>query len=124
MRIDGHRRGGVTVVALDGEFDIFTVTPIAEKIDRFIEDGARRMVFDLSALKFISSGGLGYFIQTAKRLRALGGDLVLARPPESFGWVIQTLGIDRVIKVFPDEAEAVAHLDAAPDAEGAAPSAH
>jgi len=70
------------------------------------------LVFNLEALQFISSGGIGYFIQTAKRLRSHGGELVLACPPASFGWVVQTLGIDRVLKIFHGHEAAVEYFRA------------
>lgn len=107
MHIDRQARGDVTVIAFEGEFDFHDVMSAADTIGAYIEDGVHRLVFDLKALKFISSGGIGYFIQTAKRLRGLGGELVLACPPAAFGWVVQTLGIDRVVKIFPSDLEAV-----------------
>lgn len=110
MRIDHSRRGDVTVVSLEGEFDFHDVTHASDTIGKFIDAGARRLLFDLRRLRFLSSGGIGYFIQTAKRLRALGGEVVLANVPESFDWVARTLGIDRVIRMFADETEALAHL--------------
>jgi anti-anti-sigma factor len=110
MRIDHSRQGDLSVVSLEGEFDFQDVTEASEVIGAFIDDGARRLVFDLRALRFLSSGGIGYFIQTAKRLRKLGGELVLANSPESFAWVAQTLGIDRVIRMFPDDRAAITHL--------------
>jgi len=110
MKIHPRKRGDVTVVQLGGEFDFHDVTSAAETIGAFIEEGVHRLLFDLKELQFISSGGIGYFIQTAKRLRELGGELVLASPPASFGWVVQTLGIDRVLKIFPDEEKALHYL--------------
>lgn len=107
MHIDRQERGDVTVVAFGGEFDFQDVTSAADTIGVYIEKGVHRLVFDLKGLRFISSGGIGYFIQTAKRLRALGGELVLACPPASFGWIVQTLGIDRVLKIFPGDQEAL-----------------
>lgn len=110
MRIDRTERGGVPVVLFDGDFDFHDVTSASDTIGAFIDKGDHRLVFDLKALDFISSGGLGYFIQTAKRLKSVGGELVLACPPASFGWIVHTLGIDRVIRIFPDDETAVGYL--------------
>ncbi len=110
MQIDREERADVTVVRLGGEFDFHDVHSAEGTIGAFIDEGVHHLVFDLAGLKFISSGGLGYIIQTAKRLRRLGGELVLARPPASFGWIAQTLGIDRVVKIFEGEREAVEYF--------------
>jgi len=121
MRIDHSRRGDVSVVSLEGEFDFHDVTHASDTIGKFIDAGARRILFDLRRLHFLSSGGIGYFVQTTKRLRALGGDVVLANVPESFDWVARTLGIDRLIRIFASESEALAHLRGAGLAADAAP---
>ncbi|MCK6459861.1 MAG: STAS domain-containing protein [Planctomycetes bacterium] len=110
MRIGHSRRGDISLVSLEGEFDFHDVTHASDTIGAFIDAGARHILFDLKGLRFLSSGGIGYFIQTAKRLRGLGGEAVLASVPDSFDWVARTLGIDRVIRMFPGEAEAMAHL--------------
>jgi len=123
MKIDHRRRGDIAIVLFEGEFDFHDVTDASEAIGAFIDQGALQLVFNLKRLQFISSGGLGYFIQTAKRLRALGGELVLAHAPESFRWVIQTLGIDRVIRVFEGEDEAIAHFSGAEERPEAPPGA-
>lgn len=112
MQIDREERGDVTIVHLRGEFDFHDVHSAEATIGAYIDDGVHNLVFDLEALQFISSGGIGYFIQTAKRLRTHGGELVLACPPASFGWVVQTLGIDRVLKIFPGHQAAVDYFRA------------
>jgi anti-sigma B factor antagonist len=114
MDIAREEHGDVTVVALGGDFDFHDVAQATDAIGSYLEGGVHRLVFDLKGLGFISSGGIGFLIQTVKRLRALGGDAVLAAPPANFGWVIETLGIDRVFRIFADAAEAVAHFRATP----------
>ena len=123
MRIDLEQHGDVAVIVLGGDFDFHDVASAADAIGAFVDEGARRVVFDLKGLDFISSGGIGFLIQTAKRLRPLGGEAVLAAPPASFGWIIETLGIDRLFRVFPDAAAAVAHFREAPAAQGNPPRA-
>jgi anti-anti-sigma factor len=114
MEIAHEERGNVTLVTLRGDFDFHDVAHATDSLGAFLEEGVHRVVFDLKGLGFISSGGIGFLIQTAKHLRARGGDAVLAAPPASFGWVIETLGIDRVFRIFADADEAIAHCEAAP----------
>lgn len=116
MDIQREERGNVTVVALSGDFDFHDVSRATEAIGPFLEEGVHLVVFDLKGLGFISSGGIGFLLQTGKRLRALGGDVALASPPAAFGWIAETLGIDRVFRIFPAAEAAVAHLRDAPAA--------
>jgi anti-anti-sigma factor len=110
MHIGHRRRDDITVVTFEGEFDFHDVTSASETIGAVLDGGARQVLFDLKGLRFISSGGIGYFIQTAKQLRRAGGELVLASAPDAFTWVAQTLGIDRVIRIFVGEEEAITYL--------------
>lgn len=112
MDIAREERGDVTVVRLFGDFDFHDVAAASDALGTCLDGGMHRVVFDLAGLGFISSGGIGFFIQTAKRLRRLGGDVVLAGPPPSFAWVVETLGIDKVFRIFPEAEAAVAHLRA------------
>ena len=121
MDIERQERGNITVVVLTGDFDFHDVARATEAIGPFLEKGVHRVVFDLKGLGFISSGGIGFLIQTAKRLRALGGDVALASPPAAFGWIAETLGIDRVFRIFPEAEAAVAHLRDAPAAPRGSP---
>jgi anti-anti-sigma factor len=114
MDIAREERGNVTVVTMTGDFDFHDVAHATDALGSCLEEGVHRVVFDLKGLGFISSGGIGFLIKTAKRLRERGGDAVLAAPPASFGWVIETLGIDRVFRIFADADAGLAYLREAP----------
>src|SRR5262245_22431039 len=121
MDIAREEREGVTVVRLGGDFDFHDVAQATDALGSLAE-GAHRVVFDLKALGFISSGGIGFLIQTAKRLRTHGGEAVLAAPPANFGWVTETLGIDRIFRIFEHADAGLAYFREAAPAPRTPPS--
>ena len=110
MKIDRKTVGNVTILAFTGEFDTFNLPTISEKLDALIQTGCTRLVFNLRLLKFVNSSALGYLIKTHRRLRELDGELVLAEPSKFFQSTIMTLGIDEIIKVFPNDDDAVKYF--------------
>ena len=68
MRIERKTAGEVTVLALTGDLDSNSVQSVDEQLNAFIEAGARKLVFNLSGLRFTHSAGLGLMIKTHKRL--------------------------------------------------------
>jgi anti-anti-sigma factor len=110
MKLEKHRYGDVIILKFTGEFDTFNLPAFSERIDRMITGGDTQMVFDLRLLKFINSAALGYLIKTSKRLRAEGGEMVLARPSKFVKKTLSTLGLDDVFKMFESVEAGVKHF--------------
>jgi anti-anti-sigma factor len=75
-----------------------------------IKGGILKMVIDLDGLEFIDSRGIGTLINAAKLIRERHGDLVLARVPESIDKVFRPVNLQRFIKIFPTEQDALNYL--------------
>lgn len=116
MRIERQEVGQVDILSFSGEFDA-SKAPLIE-IDRLVEEGRIRLVCSFAGLKFIASPVLGYLVKTAKRLKGRGGEMVLSAPSRFMRATIQTLGLDQIFEVFPDDAAAVAHFAKARPADG------
>ena len=104
--------GGVSVVAVEGDLDAFTLPKVSAQIDALIQEGAARLVVNLQGLKFIDSSALGYLIGTGKRLREMEGELVVSQPSTIFRTTMNTLGLAGVFRIFDDDRSAQAHFDA------------
>jgi anti-anti-sigma factor len=101
---------GITILTFTGEFDAVNLPKVSEEIDQHIENGHRRLIFNLGGLSFLNSSALGYLIRTHKTLREYGGELVIAAPSAFFRTTIATLGIHEIFRICPDDASAVEHL--------------
>src|SRR3712207_8345966 len=68
---------GRQVVAVRGEIDLFTAPELKKTLADAIENGAKRVVVDLSETTFLDSTALGVLIGAVKRLRSRDGQLVI-----------------------------------------------
>lgn len=76
------------------------------------------LVFDLSAVRFMSSAGLGHLIHVGRRLHEREGALALAAGNRTILKLLTTTGLIQVMPHFKTVREAVAHLRNRRDAGG------
>ena len=110
VEISQRTIGGVTILALAGEFDAFHLPVASGAIEQLIHRGSTRLVLNLREMRFITSAPLGYLLETAHLVKELGGELVISDPSEHFRNTTKTLGIDQIFRIFPNEDEAVSSL--------------
>jgi anti-anti-sigma factor len=97
--------GGITKVVLSGRIDIAGAQEIDMRMG--IVAGSRRaVVIDLSGVSFIASMGLRCLVSAAKTVSSKQGRMVLLNPNANVETVIKTTGIDTMIPIFHDAAEA------------------
>ncbi len=99
--------GGVHVVAVAGEVDIFTAPDLKRTVAQAIEDGARMLVVDLTQTRFLDSTALGVLIGAVKRLRPLDGRLAIVNTEPSTAKTFQITGLDRIFTIVATRDEAV-----------------
>jgi anti-anti-sigma factor len=95
------------VLRLRGEFDTPYVPEFAERIDALIAAGKPRVVLNLRYLRLINSTALGAIVKSQKKLLQHGGDLVISHPSAFCRDVIEKVGLNRILRVVDDDAEAV-----------------
>ncbi|MGZ8567290.1 MAG: STAS domain-containing protein [Actinomycetota bacterium] len=78
-----EQEGRWTLVKVAGELDLATAPELRSKVLNLVDDGARNLALELSAVGFMDSSGLGAIMACAKRVQELGGDLVIVAPEGS-----------------------------------------
>ena len=74
-----EKRKNALVIRLSGELDHSEAARVRGEMDDLIDDtGVRRLVFDLSDLKFMDSSGIGLIIGRYKRLARRGGSVAVS----------------------------------------------
>lgn len=98
--------GGWTVLALDGEVDVYTCQRVTAALD---EAGATSswLVIDCARLVFCDSSFLAALVQAYKRADGDGGTLVVAAAQRQLRLLLTRTGLDQVIDTYPSVAEAV-----------------
>lgn len=106
--------GNVTKVVLSGRIDIAGAREL--EMPMAVVAGSRRaVVVDLSAVEFMASLGLRGIVVSARSIFSKRGKIVLLTPQPQVEEVITTTGIDGLIPIYHDEAEAIAAVIAAPN---------
>lgn len=72
MNISKTRNDDTVTLALAGRLDAVTHTELASELEQVFAQGKVNLVFDLSALDYISSAGLRVFLTAQKKVNALG----------------------------------------------------
>ena len=99
----------ITVVEIVGRLSLGNLLQSVEsEIRSLIDGGARKLVIDLTGLKWIDSAGVGTLISCGGQMDQLGGRVRLAGANGSVVKVFEMVHMDRVIPLDADLALACA----------------
>lgn len=108
MDITASQINSTTVLALSGRLDGLASPALEQKVDALVASGVRAVVFDCSALVYVSSAGLRAFLTSAKKLKAAGGKASFAALTPPVQEVFELSGFLSVLEVHPSTAAATA----------------
>lgn len=97
---DTRRIGETVVVQPTGRLNMVAAPRLREQLRELVDEGARRLVVDLSTTEFIDSSGLGALISGLKAARQGGGDLRIAAPTEQVRRVLTLTKLDKVLTAY------------------------
>lgn len=94
---------GVTVCEIAGRLHMGNLLiSVESSLDRLIQQGARKLVLDLTRLDFIDSAGIGTLVTVNGRLETAGGRMRIAG---ARGAVAKAFGIVQMSKIVPLDAD-------------------
>lgn len=99
-------RDGVAVITLKGQLDAHTASQLEAEIASVIADGTVRIVCTFSQLEYISSAGLGVFMEFIEDVKDKGGNIVLAEMSEKIYTVFDLLGFPMLFDIVPTREDA------------------
>ncbi|OIP00552.1 MAG: hypothetical protein AUJ98_06840 [Bacteroidetes bacterium CG2_30_33_31] len=77
MDLNFEKTDKALVLNIVGRLDTGNYEQASEAINQKIDEGAKSIIADLSLMDYISSSGLRVFLMALKRLKALGGQIIL-----------------------------------------------
>jgi anti-anti-sigma factor len=104
---------GVLVIGVSGRLDSTTSGALEKEVRRQLQAGCARIVFDLSALEFISSAGLRVFMMAAREIRGKGS-IALAAPVPNVKQFLDFTGAANFATICDTATEAVETLIQSP----------
>ena len=94
-----EKRKNALVIRLSGELDHSEAARVRGEMDDLIDDtGVRRLVFDLSDLRFMDSSGIGLIIGRYKRLARRGGSVAVSGSNARIDRIFAMAGLYQLIE--------------------------
>ena len=95
----------VLVLSPQGRLDHDNCAEFHVALDQYLEEteglAVRGVVFDLSALEYVSSAGLRCFMLAAKQARAHGGKILVAAMQPVVGEIFEISRFNLILDAFP-----------------------
>jgi anti-sigma B factor antagonist len=101
-------QGGVAVVQVGGEVDVYTAPQLRTALDEHIGRGHTRLVIDLDGVQFLDSTGLGVLVGRLKLVRTRDGWVRIVCTNERILRVFTITGLDKVFPIHDTIEDAVA----------------
>ena len=96
----------VAVVTVEGEVDLYTAPEFKEVLLGAVDEGARHVIVDLSAVTFVDSTALGVLVVAGRRCTDAGGELRLVGLRPHVRKVFDITGLSGAFPILPDLATA------------------
>jgi anti-sigma B factor antagonist len=102
--------GQTAVITAAGEIDIINAESLRDAFLSAFNAGATALVADLTAVTFLDSAGVTALVRAARRASASDAVLRVAVTSPAVLRVLDLVGIDQLVPVYPSVAEALASL--------------
>jgi len=103
-----RRVDGISVVDLRGRIAFGDGnTKLRETVSTLTATGASKVVFNMAAVSFIDSSGIGELVRSHMALRKAGGGLKLASVSKPVSDLLHATALDKVFDIHPDESSAI-----------------
>jgi anti-anti-sigma factor len=97
---------GVLIIGVSGRLDSTTSAALEKEVRRQLQTGTARIVFDLSALEYLSSAGLRVFMMAAREIRGKGS-LAVAAPTPHVKQILDIAAVATFARIYDTVTEAV-----------------
>jgi anti-sigma B factor antagonist len=104
--------GQTAVITAAGEIDLTNAEYLRDALLSALNAGATGLVVDLTGATFLDSAGVTALVRASRRAGASDAALRLAVTAPAVLRVLNLVGIDQLVPVFPSVAAAVASLSA------------
>lgn len=106
IHIKRLQEDGADVVALVGEIDASSSIDLDLAIAKSVGEGFTKILVDCTALEYISSAGLGVFMSYIEEFKEKNIGMVLFAMNEKVANTFEILGLNELLKIASDKAEA------------------
>ncbi len=102
--------GSTAVVAAEGEIDLTNAEGLRDALLSALNAGAGGLIVDMTRTTFLDSSGVTAVVRAVRRASATEATVRLAVTAPPVLRVLNLVGIDRLVNIFPSVTEAAASL--------------
>lgn len=107
LMIESRNVNDILVVNLQGDLDAFTIQKVKNQLTQSIENGYRKIVVNLSRVRYINSTSIGVLVGRLRELKEYHGELALAELSDRVNRVLTLVGGKKLFNIFNTESEAI-----------------
>ncbi len=112
MHLTTLKQDDVTVINVVGKLDVQTYSALKKKVRDLVDDGARKILLDVSGIQNMDSTGIGTLVALLNTVRDKDGDLRLAgRFEPDVEEAFNLCGLARVFVQYPNVKDGVKNFD-------------
>lgn len=101
MQMDVTEADGVTLIVLDGRFDIAGAQAVDLRFSA-LAGSCSALVVDLANVSFLASMGVRTLMLSAKTILRRGARMAVCGPDENVEKVLRATGFDEIVDIYPD----------------------
>ncbi len=106
MNLEPRSLNGYTVIDIAGRINrLKDSTALRAFVKGLLEKDTLRIAINLKEVSYLDSGALNVLIYCHNTLSKIGGNLVLFAPNHYVSDVLNVVGLDKIVKIFPSEEE-------------------
>jgi len=92
--------GNYHIIEIEGRIDGLTSSALGNTFEKAAEDGLHNLVVDFSSVSYISSAGLRVFLHLQKKLKPVGGEVILMSVQDNALDVFRVSGLDKLFRII------------------------
>ena len=99
MKVNVLKEATETVVVIEGRVDTVTASELEMAVSPYFAETGIQLVFDCTALEYVSSSGLRIILTAHKMVTAKGGKFILRNLNKEVRQVIDLTGFSRILTI-------------------------
>jgi anti-sigma B factor antagonist len=107
LDLETTERGGVSVLSLRGEIDVYTAPLLRQAILDLIEKGRLDVVIDMQQVDFLDSTGLGVLVEGLKRVKTRDGMFSIVATQDKILKIFDITGLNKAFPIHGSVDEAL-----------------
>lgn len=107
FEVTPEEHDNIQILNLNGYLDAHTAPQLESAIGKTVKSGKNNLLIDFHKLEYISSAGLGVFMEFIEDIRKNGGDIKMSNLKPKVFSVFELLGFPVLFDILPEREDAI-----------------